>query len=104
MPAYVVSEVEVIEPELFRRYRELAAASIGAHGGRYLARGAEPDVVEGEPLPGRRIVIVEFPDRESLYRWYRSAEYAEALSVRDRALRRRLFFVDGVPEPAGDPR
>jgi uncharacterized protein (DUF1330 family) len=99
--AYVVSEVEALDEEHFRRYRELAAASIAAHGGRYLVRGAEPDVAEGQPAPGQRIVIVEFPDGESLRKWYRSAEYAPALAVRDVALRRRLFFVDGVEEPPG---
>ncbi len=102
MSSYVVSEVEVINPDLFRRYRELAAASISAHGGEYLVRGADPEVAEGDSLGGRQIVIVRFPDRESLRRWYRSADYAQALAVRDGALRRRLFFVDGVEEVVAD--
>jgi len=29
--------------------------------------------------------------------WYRSSEYAGALEISRRALRRRLIFVDGVP-------
>jgi uncharacterized protein (DUF1330 family) len=29
--------------------------------------------------------------------WYRSPAYAEALRVRQTALKRRLIFVDGVP-------
>jgi uncharacterized protein (DUF1330 family) len=29
--------------------------------------------------------------------WYRSAEYAEALTVRQTALKRNLIFVDGAP-------
>jgi len=33
--------------------------------------------------------------------WYRSPEYAEALKLRDTALRRRLIFVEGVP-PEGN--
>lgn len=96
MAAYVVSEVESLDPVLFDRYRELAAASIARHGGRYLVRGAEPEIAEGEPAGRRRIVIVEFPDRAALRRWYASADYAEALAVRNRALRRRLLFVDGA--------
>jgi uncharacterized protein (DUF1330 family) len=96
--AYVVSEVEALDEEQFRRYRELAAGSIAVHSGRYLVRGADPEVAEGTLPAERRIVIVEFPDREKLNRWYRSAEYAQALAVRDIALRRVLFFVDGVDE------
>jgi uncharacterized protein (DUF1330 family) len=98
MTAYVVSEVEPSDEAQFALYRELAAASIARHGGRYLVRGAEPEVAEGQPLGNRRIVIVEFPDGERLHRWYRSADYAEALAIRETALRRRLLFVDGVEE------
>ena len=103
MATYVVSEVEALDEEQFRRYRELAAESIAVHGGRYLVRGAVPDVAEGSLPAGRRIVILEFPDRESLRRWHRSAEYAQALAVRDVALRRVLYFVDGVDEGQAMP-
>jgi uncharacterized protein (DUF1330 family) len=96
--AYVISEVEPLDEDQFRTYRELAAASIARHGGRYIVRGAEPEIAEGEPAGKGRIVIVEFSDREALRRWYGSADYAEALVVRDRALRRRLLFVDGVDD------
>ena len=41
-------------------------------------------------------MIVEFPDMDTLQRWYSSEAYAEALAYRDRALSRRLLFVDGV--------
>lgn len=63
MAAYVISEVEPLDLIQFNRYRELAAASIARHGGRYLVRGAEPEIAEGEPAGQRRVVIVEFPDR-----------------------------------------
>jgi uncharacterized protein (DUF1330 family) len=98
MVAYVVSEVEALDDAQFARYRELAAESIARHGGRYLVRGAEPEVAEGQPSGGRRIGIVEFPDGERLRQWYRSADYAEALAIRDSALRRRLLFVEGVED------
>jgi uncharacterized protein (DUF1330 family) len=52
MSAYVVSEVEAIDEEQFRRYRELAAESIAIHSGRYVVRGADPEVVEGDCRPG----------------------------------------------------
>lgn len=96
MTAYVISEVESLDESYFERYRTLAAASIEEHGGRYLVRGAMPDVVENEILPERRIVIVEFPDMATARHWYASSAYAEALAVRDLALKRRLLFVEGV--------
>ena len=96
MAAYVISEVEIVDADSAAQYRELAAASIAKYGGRYLTRGAEARVVEGEPT-SRRMVVVEFPSMERVREWYGSAEYALALKFRNTALRRRLMFVDGVP-------
>ena len=90
-----ISEVEVLDGTQGQRYRELAAASIARHGGRYLVRGAAPVVAEGDWPAGCRLVIVEFPTMERLQAWYASADYAEALAVRQTALDRRLLFVDG---------
>jgi len=96
MAAYAISEVEVYDEEQAGRYRDLAAESITRYGGRYLVRGAMPQVPEGEWPSGERVVIVEFPDMTRLRQWYASPEYAEALTVRQSALGRRLLFVEGV--------
>lgn len=90
----MISEVEILDDVQGRRYRELAQESIVHHDGRYLARGATPTVLEGDC--DDRVVLVEFPDRETAERWYASAEYAEALQLSKTALRRRLLLVDGV--------
>jgi uncharacterized protein (DUF1330 family) len=96
MAAYVISEVEILDPAEGDRYRELAARSIEQYGGRYLVRGALPDGIEGEWPDARRLVVVEFPTMERLREWYESSEYAEALLIRRTALDRRLLFVAGV--------
>jgi uncharacterized protein (DUF1330 family) len=54
MPAFVLSEVEVLEEAAGARYRELAAASIAAYGGTYVVRGARPEDLEGEWAGARR--------------------------------------------------
>ena len=95
MSAYVLPEVEILDESAAVSYRTLAASSIAAYGGRYLARAAEAQVVEG-PATTRKMVIVEFPSMQRLRDWYASAEYAEALTYRDVALHRRLMFVEGV--------
>jgi uncharacterized protein (DUF1330 family) len=94
--AYVISEVEALDPELFEKYRALAHAAVTKHGGRYIVRGGAIETVEGENSTGR-IVIIEFPGMEAARRWYRSAEYAEALALSRKAMKRRLIFVRGAP-------
>jgi uncharacterized protein (DUF1330 family) len=96
MAAYVISEVEVLDEACFEEYRSRAKKSIEEHGGRYLVRAALPEAAEGNWPPQRRLVVVEFPDMETARRWYASDSYAQALTFRDRALSRRLLFVDGV--------
>jgi uncharacterized protein (DUF1330 family) len=95
MPAYVVSEVTVLDEEQAATYRGLASASIEKHGGRYLSRGRHPEAVEGDWPEEARLIVVEFPDMEAARRWYASPEYAEALALRTTALDRRLLFVEG---------
>jgi len=101
MAAYLISDVEVLDETQGLRYRELEAASIARHGGRYLVRGAEPQVAEGDWRAGRCVVVVEFPDMNRLQAWYASADYAEALALRQTALDRRLLFVDGGHQSPG---
>src|SRR5204863_8628170 len=80
MTAFLISDVSVRAIETFQRYRTRAAASIAAHGGRYLARGGAIEAFEGTWHP-RTLIIVEFPTVEPARAWYRSPEYASALEV-----------------------
>ena len=98
MPVYIISDVTVKDRNAMEEYRTRAAPTIALYGGRYLVRGGEAQALEGTWLPPM-LVIAEFPDRETAYRWYRSAEYGEALAFRDAGLSRDLILVDGVPQP-----
>jgi len=98
MTAYVIADTEIVDPVAGARYRDLAQKSIEQYGGRYIVRGGTVDAVEGGWQP-KLLVVVEFPSMEQARRWYRSAEYAEALALRQTALRRRLIFVEGVEAP-----
>ena len=95
MPAYVISEVEILDEAAAKSYMKLAESSITDYAGRYLARGAYAEVMEGEPTT-RKVVIVEFPSMDQAHEWYESPAYARALKFRDQALNRRLIFIDGV--------
>jgi uncharacterized protein (DUF1330 family) len=95
MPAYVISEAEPRDAAAMETYRTLAAQSIAQYGGRYLVRGGAADLVEGGPAL-KTLIIVEFPSMARAREWYASAEYAEALNVRQTALERRLVFVEAV--------
>lgn len=101
MTVYMVAQVQILDPEQRERYKEIAAPEIARHGGRYLARGASPEVEEADwdQPENLQINMVAFPSMEEAHAWYTSPEYAKALAFRQSAVHRRLFFVSGTDEP-----
>jgi len=95
MPAYLIAEVEVIDPVAYEGYKTIAEESIAAHGGRYLVRGGAAEALEGESP--KRLVVLEFPSAAAAYGWYRSIEYAEGRKIRQGAARSRVIIAEGVP-------
>ena len=95
MPAYVIVETDVTDHEQYERYRNAAPASIAAHGGRYIVRGGELAIFEGDWNPSR-VVVLEFPDLETAKRWYDSEEYREARKLREGAAKLHVVVVAGV--------
>jgi uncharacterized protein (DUF1330 family) len=95
MPAYVIVNVRVKDPELYKEYAAGAPATIERHGGRYLARGGEVSVREGSWSP-ERLVVLEFADVDAARGWYESPEYQELLAVRQRAAEAELVITEGV--------
>jgi uncharacterized protein (DUF1330 family) len=95
MSAYVLVDVEVTDAEQYDRYRPLAAASVEQYGGRYVVRGGASEVLEGDHVP-HRLVVLEFPDADAARRWYHSPEYAEAKATRAGAAVGSFVLVEGV--------
>jgi uncharacterized protein (DUF1330 family) len=95
VPAYVVVETDISDPEQYERYKAASHGAVAAGGGRFVARGGDLAVLEGDWHPSR-IVILEFPDLETAKRWYESAEYAEARQLREGAANLRMVAVDGI--------
>jgi len=95
MAAYVIYQGEVLDPVRYDEYKDKAAESILAAGGRYVVRGGDVEVFEGEP-PAGRTVVLEFPTRQAAVDWYRSDDYTEIRKIREGAARARMYVVDGV--------
>jgi len=95
MPAYVIIETDIHDPEQYERYKEASPAAVAAGGGRFVARGGELAVFEGEWQPAR-LVILEFPDLETARRWYASETYQEAKKLRDGAAHLNMVAVEGL--------
>ena len=95
MSAYVIVDVKVNDAERYENYKKMVPPSLRAYGGKFLVRGGEFEVLEGDWQPNR-IVILEFESVESARAWHDSPEYAEALALRLATTDSKLLIVDGV--------
>jgi uncharacterized protein (DUF1330 family) len=93
--AYVIYQGEVLDPVRYEEYKTRAAASLEAAGGRYVVRGGDFDVLEGD-APAGRTVVVEFPSRQAAIDWYHGTDYTAARAIREGVARARMYVVDGV--------
>ena len=96
MPAYVIGDVrDVWDTEAIAEYRRRNTDAVANHGGRFLIRGGEAAVLDGE-WATRRIVVIEFPDVAAARAWWDSEEYAPLKEMRRGASATNIIVVDGV--------
>jgi uncharacterized protein (DUF1330 family) len=95
VPAYVIAEIEVTDPEAYDEYRRQVPATLEPYGATFRVRGGEITPLEGGWEP-KRLVILEFPSSEQAKAWYYSDAYREPMALRQRASIGRLVLVEGV--------
>jgi uncharacterized protein (DUF1330 family) len=95
MPAYVIVETDISDPEQYEQYKAASPGAVAAGGGRFVVRGGELAVLEGDWNPSR-LVVLEFEDLDAAKRWYESETYQEAKKLREGAARLNMVAVQGV--------
>jgi uncharacterized protein (DUF1330 family) len=93
--AYVLVDIEVTDPAQYENYRKLSGPAAAAYGGRFIVRGGPTEVLEGDRVPNR-VVVLEFPDVAAARAWYDSPEYREARAARANAARGSFVLVEGA--------
>jgi uncharacterized protein (DUF1330 family) len=99
MPAYLIAQVEITDPERYRDYTRHTPRLVAEHGGRFIARSAAPLVLEGPPNT-KRIVVIAFPSVQHAQAFYDSQDYARARGIRQEASTGQIVVVEGYPEDA----
>lgn len=76
MPAYIVSVCKFtnMTAEL-KDYAQKSAELAHRHGGKYIVRSKANEIMEGESLDGKSVVILEFPTMEQLVTYVKGDEY-----------------------------
>jgi uncharacterized protein (DUF1330 family) len=95
MPAYILVQVEVQDPESYKRYTNMVPATLAQYGGRFIVRGGKAETLEGDWMPPR-MVVAEFSSVEQAKKWWSSPEYAEAKALRQRSAKTQMIVVEGA--------
>ena len=96
MSAYVIFNIDVTDPEGYKKYARLAPAAVTLYGGRYLARGGPNEKLEGD-WHSKRLVILEFENVDKAKAWLYSPEYAPARKLlRHQYAKSNTVVVEGM--------
>ena len=100
-PVYLVTEIDVTNPEAFgKEFAPLAQATIKAAGAKFLiiggtgGAGAKP-VTAVVGTPPKRVTIQVWDNLEAMNKWYKSADYQAALKIGEKYATFRRYAVEG---------
>jgi|SRR3954467_12147922 uncharacterized protein (DUF1330 family) len=93
--AYVIAEIEITNPEGYKEYTAMVPATVQQYGGRFLVRGGQSQVLEGD-WPQRRRVLIEFASMDAARKWWDSPEYAKPKALRKANSNGRLLLIEGA--------
>ena len=95
MSAYLIANVNIQNPDLYKNYSSQVMDTVVRYGGKFLVRGGQTDLLEGQWIPNRT-VIIEFSDIDTLNAWYKSPEYQSIIGIREEAAISNVFSVEGI--------
>jgi uncharacterized protein (DUF1330 family) len=95
MSAYIIVEIDIVDPAGYEEYKELAGATVEKYGGRYIVRGGKTEVLEGDWKP-KRIVVLEFESMQRAKDWLNSEEYREPRKMRHRTAKTNMLVIEGT--------
>lgn len=94
MPAYVITDIDIIDAEEYREYQKIGP-SVAKHGGKFIARDGQLERLEGEWEP-KRLVILEFESVARAKEWWASEEYVPAKKIRHKTAKTNMVIVEGL--------
>ncbi len=81
MAAYLVAVCEITNPnENFKKYAGQSAELIHQHGGKYIVRGPAAEVLKGDDLKGKVVIITEFPSMDELNAFVNDEKYVNEVA------------------------
>ncbi len=91
---YMIGHITVNDPEAYREYVERDTPILAKHGGRFIVRGGDAELLEGQTY--ERHVVVEFPSYQAAVNAYNDPAYQEVAEIRRRTADSVILVVEGA--------
>ncbi|MEO1436395.1 MAG: DUF1330 domain-containing protein [Bacteroidota bacterium] len=98
MAYYSVLDVTPNTDSWIPDYLPTANKLVAAHGGKYLARTASHEQVEGDDAPAGLRIIIEWPSKEAAMAFMNDPEYAPHLKARTHGSTSHHFLIEAKDE------
>lgn len=89
---------EINDRNALQEYSRQAGPTLAGTGVAVRVATESVESIEGDWKPAR-VVMLEFPDKESALRWYQSPEYSEVRKLRLASTTGAGILVEGLPAP-----
>ncbi|MEO0635466.1 MAG: DUF1330 domain-containing protein [Pseudomonadota bacterium] len=94
MPALIIVDTKVHDPEAYEEYKALAKPLAEKHGARYLHRGGRMVVDRTDLWEPTRMVVIEFSSVEAAQAFMDDPEYAPVKALRHKYADSTLVIVE----------
>lgn len=95
MKCYAVAEIEITDPSWVPAYVQNVTKMVEQHGGRFLARTAKVEKLEGEGKLPQVFLIIEWPSRDVAKTFYECDEYRSYRQQRIEGAKNEFMLVAG---------
>ena len=81
MSSYFIAQIKINNEEEYKKYLKDTDFIFSKYNGKYLAVDNNPEILEGK-WNYSRLVLIEFPNKNELKKWYNSEDYQIILKYR----------------------
>jgi len=95
MRGYITVDVNITDMEGFMEYASRIPVLMEKYGGRYIVKGAEPEVVRKGGESTQFVVVIEFPSVEAADGFIEERSKSELIEIFNRSTAGRILKVEG---------
>lgn len=95
MAGYVIVNDEIEDSAAFAKFRQKVGETVKAHGGKYLVRGGATEVIDGDWVPDR-LIVIEFDSADHARAWLNSDDFQAIKHLRVSSASASVVIAEGV--------